>query len=99
MTTRVDADSPVQTGWMVYIVRCADETLYTGVAKQLDGRIAQHSAGKGAKYTRSRLPVTLVYSEPAEDRSSAQRREGQIKRMPVAAKRQLAASAGVAAAP
>ncbi len=75
--------------WHVYIVRCRDESLYTGVAAELEPRIAQHNAGKGAKYTRSRRPVTLVYRETAADRGAALRREIEIKRMPVAAKRRL----------
>src|SRR5918993_1187276 len=54
--------------WHVYIVRCADRTLYTGVAKDLPARIAAHNGGRGAKYTRQRLPVKLVYAEPALDR-------------------------------
>jgi putative endonuclease len=70
-------------------VRCADRTLYTGVAKDLPSRILAHNSGGGAKYTRSRLPVKLVYSEPARDRSAAQRREHEIKRMTRAAKRAL----------
>jgi predicted GIY-YIG superfamily endonuclease len=75
--------------WYVYIVRCSDASLYTGVAAELAPRIAQHNAGKGAKYTRSRRPVTLVYRETAADRGAALRREIEIKRMPVAAKRRL----------
>ncbi len=73
----------------MYIVRCADRTLYTGVAKDLKARIAAHNDGTGAKYTRQRLPVKLVYSEPAADRGAALRRELQIKRLPRAAKRAL----------
>jgi putative endonuclease len=73
-------------------VRCADRTLYTGVAKDLPARIRAHNAGRGAKYTRSRLPVKLVYSERVRDRSAALRREHAIKRMPRAAKRALFAS-------
>jgi putative endonuclease len=75
--------------WHVYIVRCADRTLYTGVAKDLTARIAAHNDGSGAKYTRQRLPVKLVYSEPAADRGAALRREFQIKRLSRAAKRAL----------
>lgn len=75
--------------WSVYIVRCNDASLYTGVAKDLSARIAQHNDGVGAKYTRSRRPVTLVYVESAVDRSAALRREFEIKRMPRAAKRRL----------
>lgn len=63
----------------VYIVRCADGTLYTGWTTDLERRIAQHNAGRGARYTRVRGPVTLVYSETAADRSAAMRREWAIK--------------------
>ena len=76
--------------WFVYIVRCADQTLYTGVALDVDARIVQHNSGRGAKYTRSRLPVELIYREPAADRSAALRREAEIKRLDAAAKRVLA---------
>ncbi|MEZ5562784.1 MAG: GIY-YIG nuclease family protein [Gammaproteobacteria bacterium] len=75
--------------WHVYIVRCADQSLYTGIARDLDARIGQHNAGTGSAYTRSRRPVELVHCEPAEDRSAAQRREAAIKRMPVSLKRSL----------
>ena len=79
--------------WSVYIVRCADDTFYTGAARDLGARIAEHNAGRGAKYTRGRLPVTLVYREPAADRAAAQRREYAIKRLSAAEKRRLAAGA------
>ena len=75
--------------WMVYVVRCADETWYTGIAKDLTARLADHNAGRGAKYTKGRLPVALIYSEPASDRSEASRREHAIKRMPKAQKQAL----------
>jgi putative endonuclease len=78
-----------RAGWHVYIVRCADRTLYTGVAKDLPERIAAHNDGRGAKYTRQRLPVKLVYSESAADRGAALRREWQIKQLKRAAKRAL----------
>jgi putative endonuclease len=81
-----------RVSWYVYIVRCADRTLYTGVAKNLPGRIAAHNDGRGAKYTRPRLPVKLVYSETAADRGAALRREIEIKRLTRAAKRDLCAS-------
>jgi predicted GIY-YIG superfamily endonuclease len=71
------------------MVRCSDGSLYTGIAKLIEPRIAQHNAGTGAKYTRSRRPVTLVYSETLTDKSAAMRREIAIKRMSAAAKRQL----------
>lgn len=65
----------------VYMVRCRDNTLYTGYAEDLDKRIAQHNAGKASKYTRTRLPVELVYYEEVADQSAALRRELQIKQM------------------
>ena len=77
------------SGWTVYIVECSDNTLYTGVATDIEARLAEHNAGRGAKYTRARLPVALVYSEKAKDRSTALRREHVIKRMPTLAKRSL----------
>ena len=67
--------------WSVYILRCADGSLYTGVARDLEQRLAQHNGAGGAAYTRSRRPVTLVYQEPAADRSSALRREWVIKQL------------------
>jgi len=76
-------------GWCVYIVQCSDDTLYTGVAIDVDARLAQHNAGRGAKYTRGRRPVELVYCEPANDRSAALRREIVIKRLKLADKRRL----------
>ncbi|MFT7879573.1 MAG: GIY-YIG nuclease family protein [Sulfurimonas sp.] len=67
--------------YFVYILQCADDTLYTGIATDIDRRLDEHnSSEKGAKYTRSRRPVTLVYSEPFPDRSSASRREYEIKK-------------------
>lgn len=68
-------------GWWVYILRCADGTLYTGMAADVDKRLRTHNGGLGAKYTRSRLPVALVYREACESRSAALRREAAIKRL------------------
>lgn len=65
----------------VYIVECADQTLYTGWTTDLHRRLAAHNAGKGAKYTRSRTPVRLVYTETQPDPSAAMRREIEIKRL------------------
>ena len=73
----------------VYIVRCADGTLYTGYTKDVAARVDVHNTGKGAKYTRSRRPVKLVYQEPAADRSAALRREHAIKRLTRAEKEAL----------
>ena len=67
--------------YFVYLLRCSDDTLYTGCTNDLDRRLAAHNAGKGAKYTRSRRPVALVYWEQAADRSGALRRERAIKRL------------------
>lgn len=66
----------------VYILRCADGTLYTGCTNDLERRLRTHNAGKGAKYTRARLPVELVYAEEAADKSQALRREAAIKALP-----------------
>jgi putative endonuclease len=73
----------------VYIVRCADGTLYTGYARDVDARVAVHNAGKGAKYTASRLPVTLVYRETVDSLSAGLTRERQIKRWTRAKKESL----------
>lgn len=67
--------------WSVYIVKCADNTLYTGVSNNVRARVVMHDLGKGAKYTRTRLPVTLVYIEKVGSRGEAQSREHQIKKM------------------
>ena len=69
------------SAWSVYIVSCADGSLYTGISCDVPRRVAVHNSGRGAKYTRSRLPVRLVYQEDLDDRSSALKREAEIKRM------------------
>ena len=76
--------------WHVYIVRCSDKSLYTGIAKDVAVRVAQHNAGTGAKYTRGRLPVELVYNETVGEHGAALRRELAIKRMSASDKRRLA---------
>jgi putative endonuclease len=76
--------------WYVYIVRCRDNSLYTGITRDLTRRVLEHNAGiKGARYTRSRRPVTLVYSEQAPSRSVAASRENQIKKLKITGKHQL----------
>ena len=65
----------------VYIVECSDETFYTGWTNNLEKRITQHSSGKGAKYTRGRGPVKLVYYEEFNEKSEAMKREYEIKKM------------------
>ena len=72
----------------VYIVRCADNTLYTGWTTDVERRVRTHNAGRGAQYTRRRMPVELVYLEPQPSRADAMRREAAIKRWP--RKRKLA---------
>jgi putative endonuclease len=72
---------PDDRRWTVYMLRCRDGTLYTGATNNLERRVATHGRGRGAAYTRARLPVTLVYSEPAPDRSAALRREAALKRL------------------
>lgn len=67
--------------WSVYIVECADATLYTGVARSVGARVLAHNRGKGARYTRGRRPVTLLYREDGLSRSEACRRESAIKRL------------------
>lgn len=67
--------------WYVYILRCADQTLYTGYARDLEARVNTHNAGKGAKYTRGRLPVEVVYHETFATRSEAMSREIQLKKL------------------
>jgi predicted GIY-YIG superfamily endonuclease len=70
---------PAIDRWFVYMVRCADGSLYTGVAKVVARRCRQHNAGTGSKYTRSRLPVELVYQEAHPGHGAALKRESAIK--------------------
>ena len=66
--------------WHVYILRCSDRTLYTGITNDLAKRVALHQSGKGAKYTRGRLPVKLVYHECRRTKGRSLRREAEIKK-------------------
>ena len=65
--------------WTVYILRCVDGTLYTGITNDLDRRMSEHESGQGAKYTKGRGPFQLVYNEDCENRADASRREIEIK--------------------
>ena len=65
--------------WRVYIIRCKDNTLYTGITTDISRRITEHNRKKGGNYTKTRLPVTLAYSESHPTRSKALKREAQIK--------------------
>jgi len=67
--------------WIVYILRCGDDSLYTGITDDLPRRLKAHESGKGAKYTRGRSPLTVVYTEPHADRAAASRREWEIKHL------------------
>ena len=75
--------------YIVYILRCGDGSLYTGITNDLERRVAVHNSGKGAKYTRSRLPVEPVYWETVPDKPAALRRELAIKALPRAEKLKL----------
>jgi putative endonuclease len=81
------------SGWWVYILRCADDTLYTGITTEPHRRLAQHNAGTASKYTRSRLPVVIVHQEALPTRGAALRREAAIKALTRQAKEQLFAPA------
>ena len=75
--------------WVVYILECSDGTLYTGVTNDLDNRVEQHNLGKGAKYTRTRLPVNVAYREDAPEKGDALKREYEIKQLSGQQKLQL----------
>jgi putative endonuclease len=79
--------------WHVYILRCHDESLYTGITTDLARRVRAHEEGAGSRYTRTRLPVRLVYSEESSSRAEALRRERQIKGLSRARKLELAGMA------
>jgi len=82
-----------RVAWFVYMVQCRDASLYTGATNDLSRRVKAHSEGKGARYTRSRRPVTLVFSRRVKDRSSALKLEAKLKRLSRAEKVALVASA------
>lgn len=69
----------MENTWKLYILRCCDGSLYTGITTNVEKRVAAHNDGHGAKYTRSRKPVELVYEENCEDHSAALKRELEIK--------------------
>ena len=78
--------------WVVYILRCADNTLYTGITNDLNARVAAHECGMGAKYTKGRGPFEVVYQEACEGRSAASKREVAIKKLSRVEKNILIAS-------
>lgn len=73
--------SATTNSWVVYIIQCSDDSLYTGITNNLERRFKQHQRGKGAKYFRGREPVSVVYQENHGDRCSASRREFAIKQL------------------
>jgi putative endonuclease len=75
--------------WTVYLARCRDGSLYTGITTDLKRRLAEHNSGCGGSYTRCRIPIVMVYWESAKDRSGALRREGAIKGLSHAGKEKL----------
>lgn len=80
--------------WQVYILECADGSLYCGISNNLDARINSHNAGRAARYTRGRGPVVLRYQETCADRPTALRREAAIKRLTRARKLKLIETGG-----
>jgi putative endonuclease len=82
--------------WFVYVVRCRDGSLYTGVARDVSARVVKHNQGRGARYTRGRRPVALVHMERKQSQGAALRREAAIKALPRKAKLALTSKAAVA---
>ena len=82
----------METPWQLYILRCGDGTLYTGIAVDAEKRLRQHRSGKGAKYTRGRGPLEMVYLEQCENHPQALRRELEVKKLTRAEKEVLIAS-------
>jgi UV DNA damage endonuclease len=87
-------DGTLSETWCVYILRCGDGSLYTGVTNDRDRRLKQHNAGTASRYTRSRLPVTVVYQEEQPNQSMALKRELAIKALSRSAKEALLESLG-----
>ena len=83
-------DMAAENHWYVYILKCSDNSLYTGITKDLERRVDEHNSGReAAKYTRARRPVELVYQETLPDHSGALKREREIKKMSSAKKREM----------
>ena len=78
--------------WSVYLLRCGDGTLYCGIALDVEARLRQHQGGRGAKYTRGRGPLELVFQEACGSKAEALRREREVKRLRRAAKEALIAT-------
>lgn len=78
---RASESGPLKEPWFLYILECSDGTLYTGITKEIERRIAQHNAGTASRYTRVRRPVKLLYTEICVTRTAALIRECQVKEM------------------
>src|SRR5438270_10963894 len=89
-----EMSQPSRNGWDVYLLRCVDGSLYTGITKAVNRRCQQHNAGTASRYTRGRLPVSLVYEETYTSRGRALKREAAIKAMSRQEKESLIRSAG-----
>ena len=83
--------------WQVYILQCSDGSLYTGITNDLELRVKTNNSGRGAKYTKNRLPVRLVYKEYTKDKSQSLRRELEIKKLSRLAKKELINSINLSA--
>ena len=82
----------MEKSWKLYILRCKDGTLYTGITDDLERRLKAHGEGKGAKYTRGRGPLTLVYTENCDTHSQALRREYSVKQLSRTQKEEMCAA-------
>lgn len=82
---------PRSSRWLVYLLRCSDSSLYCGITNDLPKRLKAHAAGKASRYTRSRLPVALAYTEHQKSKSAALKREAAIKKLRRAEKDRLLA--------
>ena len=82
----------MESTWYLYILKCKDGTFYTGITTDVEKRLEMHRSGKGAKYTRGRGPLELVYSETCENHSQALKRECEVKKLPKDQKLQLISS-------
>ena len=79
MAVRKRAAKKMEPGWFLYLLRCRDKTIYTGITTDLERRLAQHNEGVASRYTRSRLPVVMVYNEICDSHGSALKREYAVK--------------------
>jgi putative endonuclease len=90
-STTTEAKLPPSAGWFLYLIECADGSIYTGIARDVAARYAAHVSGKGARYTRSHPPARLLASQAFPDRSSALKAEYRVKQLSAAEKRILVA--------